>query len=197
MPRITAPTVAEHRAQVQTRLVDAAEVILRTGSEELTAGAVSTRAGIARNSIYRYVDSVDDLRGLVVERYLPAWQEAVTRAMDAAPSPRERIVVWVVANLTQAAVTGHAWLMAAARTRPTDSVLGTAANRAHTGMRDSLIEAWSELLGAGADQVAVAVGLTSGILNAGFRELDTDHPTDLVISMSETATRGLVDVLAP
>ena len=71
MPKIDAPTVAEHRARVQQRLVDAAESILRDSpSQPLTAAAVSAQAGIARNSIYRYVDSVDDLRVLVIRRYL-------------------------------------------------------------------------------------------------------------------------------
>ena len=67
MPKISAPTVKEHRDQVRTRLIDAAENLLRDrGADGLTAGAVSSAAGIARNSIYRYVDSVDDLRGLDV-----------------------------------------------------------------------------------------------------------------------------------
>ena len=63
MPKIAAPTVAEHREHIRVALIDAAEAILRAG-EPLTAGVVSGAAGIARNSIYRYVDSVDDLRGL-------------------------------------------------------------------------------------------------------------------------------------
>jgi AcrR family transcriptional regulator len=119
MPRIAAATVAEHRAQVQTRLVDAAERILRAGdSAALTAGAVSSAAGIARNSIYRYVDSVEDLRFLVVARYLPAWLVAVDEAIASAEDPRSRLVAWVAANLEQAAATGHGWLMEAMRAAP-------------------------------------------------------------------------------
>ncbi len=54
MPKISAPTVREHRQIVLARLIDAAEGILRTqGVAELTAGAVTAEAGIARNSIYR------------------------------------------------------------------------------------------------------------------------------------------------
>ena len=72
MPKITAPTVQEHRARMNERLVDAAENILREGGvRALTAGAVAKEAGIARNSIYRYVDSVDDLRLRVLERNVP------------------------------------------------------------------------------------------------------------------------------
>ena len=85
MPRINAPTVREHHEQVMTSLIDAAEQILREeGPGALTAGAVSSRAGVARNSIYRYVESIDDLRGLVVERYMPGWFDAVQEAMGRA-----------------------------------------------------------------------------------------------------------------
>jgi len=84
VPKIAAPTVAQHRAMVQRRLIDAAEEIMRSGEpEKLTAGAVTAAAGIARNSIYRYVDSVDDLRGLVLARHLPAWIDAVAAELEA------------------------------------------------------------------------------------------------------------------
>ena len=89
MPKIAAPTVAQHRAMVQRRLIDAAEEIMRSGEpQRLTAGAVTSAAGIARNSIYRYVDSVDDLRGLVLARHLPAWIDAVAAELEAVDDPR-------------------------------------------------------------------------------------------------------------
>lgn len=102
MPKIDAPTVAEHRAMIRTRLIDAAEAILRESpSSHLTAGAVTSAVGIARNSIYRYVDSVEDLRSLVVDRYLPGWLTTVSAAMEIAGSPGEGVVAWVRSNLEQ------------------------------------------------------------------------------------------------
>lgn len=69
MPRIAAPTVKEHRELIRTRLIDAAEAILKENpGETLTATDVAARAGVARNSIYRYVDSVSDLHALVIAR---------------------------------------------------------------------------------------------------------------------------------
>lgn len=195
MPRIQAPTVAEHRSRVRTSLIDAAEEILRDGTKELTAGAVSVRAGIARNSIYRYVDSVDDLRTLVVERYLPAWYAAVERHMNAASDDRGRVVGWVEANLIESAETGHGWLMAAARSLPAGSTLDAAAEAAHTGMRSSLVAAWTRLLADRPDDVATAVSLTAGLLNAGFRELEAGRPVDRVVTLSGRATDGLVRAL--
>jgi AcrR family transcriptional regulator len=196
MPRINAPTVAEHRARIQSRLIDAAEAILRSGSSRpLTAGAVTAGAGIARNSIYRYVDSVEDLRAMVVGRYLPDWLDAVSDAMTAAGTPEERLVAWVEANLKQAARTGHGWLMEAARLHAPDSSIDGAVAQAHTGMRDSLTDAWRELLHADDERVAIATALTVGILDAGFRQIDAGRPADLVVEMGVAAGRALVTSL--
>lgn len=194
VPKIDAPTVAEHRANVQARLVDAAETVLRTDPTHLTAGAVTAAAGIARNSIYRYVDSVDDLRSMVVDRYLPDWLAAVAAAMETAITPEDRVVTWVRANLEQAAGTGHGWLMEAARLAPSAS-MDQAVTQAHAGMRSSLAEAWSELLDADQDRVRIASGLTVGILDAGFRQLDAGLPASVVTQTVVEATRAFVDTL--
>lgn len=196
MPKIDAPTVAEHHARVQTRLVDAAESILRSGpSQQLTAAAVTSAAGIARNSIYRYVDSVDDLRALVVDRYLPDWMEAVSTALASASTPEQRVVAWVQANLDQAGATGHGWLMEAARAVSPNASIDEAVVQAHAGMRDSVSDAWHDLLGPGRDRVAMATALTVGILEAGFRQIDAGRPVRLVLQMGGDAATALVTAL--
>ncbi|MFC5369372.1 TetR/AcrR family transcriptional regulator [Arcanobacterium bovis] len=112
MPSISAPTVKEHHRIMFDKLVDAAEEILRThGPEDLTAGAVAKAAGIARNSIYRYVTSIDDLRILVLERYLPQWQKSVDDAIDRDAPPQEQILALAVVSLELAQSTGHSWLI--------------------------------------------------------------------------------------
>jgi AcrR family transcriptional regulator len=195
MPKIDAPTVAEHRAQVQARLVDAAEEILRAGQpDRLTAGAVSSAAGIARNSIYRYVNSVEDLRALVVARYLPAWLAAVDQAMAQVEDPGARVVTWVRANLEQAAASGHGWLMEAVRAVPhrSDETL----DQAHSGMRDALAEAWFDLLDGDAQRSILAAAFTLGILEGGFRQLDAGQPVAVVLDMGGRAAESLVRGLA-
>lgn len=193
MPKIEAPTVAEHRALVQARLVDAAEDLLRRG-EPLTAAAVTTAAGIARNSVYRYVESVEDLRGLVLARHLPSWMSAVAAELASAEGPAEQVVTWVRANLEQAAATGHGWLMAMARTAPVSASTEDVVDDAHTVMRDGLAAAWSQLV-EDPDGAAVAAALTRGLLDAGFRQLDLGRSTELVVSSGERAARALVAAL--
>lgn len=191
MPKIDAPTVAEHRAAVQARLVDAAEEILRAGqAERLTAGAVSSAAGIARNSIYRYVDSVDDLRAMVVGRYLPAWLAAVDDALRQSQDPADRVVVWVRANLEQAAAFGHGWLMDAVRLVPHHTDEGL--EQAHAGMREALAGSWRALLDGDEARTAVACAFTVGILEGGFRQLDDGRPPALVVELGARAAGSLV-----
>ncbi|MGC3993053.1 MAG: TetR/AcrR family transcriptional regulator [Propionicimonas sp.] len=186
MPRIDAPTVVEHHAKVKARLVDAAEELLRAG-EPLTAQAVSDAAGIARNSIYRYVDAVADLRGLVIERYLPAWLDAVATELADAGDPESRIVRWVTANLDQAASSGHGWLMAIVPAGAADEV-----DAAHAGMRDVLDQSWRELLEEDPSRAAAASAVTAGILEGGFRQLASGSEVDLVVEVARTATDAVV-----
>lgn len=193
MPKIEAASVAEHRAMVQRRLVDAAEQLMRT-HRPLTAAAVANAAGIARNSIYRYVDSVDELRDLVIDRYLPQWLAAVDRELAAA-RPDERVVTWVRANLRQAADSGHGWLMASTRPVPVAVVSDGAVDRAHLGMRDALYQSWLDLTEGDSERAVVATSLTAALLESGFRKLESSDP-ELVIELTTRAAQGLVSSLS-
>jgi AcrR family transcriptional regulator len=191
MPKIAAATVAEHRQQVQERLIDAAERILQTeGAERLTAGAVTHAAGIARNSIYRYVDSVDDLRALVVARHLPAWMSAVTQAMAGATSPTDRVIAWVRANLTEASANGHAWLMDAVRAAPPQE-RAASADAAHADLRGSLLAAWRDVFDGDQARARLAASITFGVVETGFRRLAAGDPEWQVRELCEAAVHGM------
>lgn len=193
MPKIAAETVAKHRELIRGALVDAAEAILRSG-EPLTAGVVSAAAGIARNSIYRYVDSVDDLRGLVLARYLPAWDRAVAEALAPIEDPGERVVEWVRANLHQATTTGHAWLMQVARDTPRSSAPSEVADQAHRIMRDSLSGAWLGLVGD-PTSARIEAALTGALVDAAFQRLSSPLPTDQLTASTVRAARAQVEAV--
>ncbi|WP_353065629.1 TetR/AcrR family transcriptional regulator [Arcanobacterium hippocoleae] len=118
MPKISAATVKEHHEQMFNKLVDAAEKILReSGPGALTAGSVAKAAGIARNSIYRYVGSIDDLRLVVLERYLPLWVNSVEKRVNRSDDPRKQVLDLALASLEMAQTTGHSWLISVMRHR--------------------------------------------------------------------------------
>ena len=191
MPKIAAATVAEHRENVLAALVDASERILRAG-DPLTAGVVSSAAGIARNSIYRYVESVDDLRVLVLERYLPGWERAVTTALAPLDDPGDRVVEWVRVNIRQAHLTGHGWFITMAREASSSAAMADLAERAHNIMRGPLGGAWMELTGDAAE-ARMQASLTLGLLGAAFQQLDAGFALDDVTRATADATRAIVD----
>jgi AcrR family transcriptional regulator len=189
MPKIAAATVKEHHEQVLARLVDAAEEILRTqGAGALTAGGVTSSAGIARNSIYRYVDSVDDLRGLVLARYLPRWQRAVDEDLSGYSEPSARVLAWVRANLEQASANGHGWLMAVARISRLDAGLQGELDRAHNA-RDFLGEGLDDL---GLANVPIRAEMIRSVVDAGFRSLDAGEDLDAVIRLALSAAEAII-----
>ncbi|SMO39701.1 TetR/AcrR family transcriptional regulator [Propioniciclava tarda] len=190
MPKISAPTVREHRQIVLARLIDAAEGILRTqGVAELTAGAVTAEAGIARNSIYRYVDSIGDLRGLVLARYLPRWMRAVDERLARIDDPRERVLEWVRANLEQASVNGHGWLMAVARSTRLEQGLRSDLDQAHQ-TQDFLKSGLSAL---GLADMPIRTELIRSVVDAGFRSLDAGHQLDDVTHWALVAVEAIIE----
>lgn len=194
MPKINAPTVREHHERVLTALVDAAEAVLRDeGPNELTAAAVSSRAGVARNSIYRYVDSVDDLRGLVIQRYMPAWFAAVQASMNSSTDPQEQILAWAHTNLQQATIAGHGWLMRVSGHR-LDASSAHTVDQAHKGLSGVLVEAWEQVAPG---QARLAAEMTVGLLTACMHQVEAGGELSGVQITLEHAVRALVAALAP
>ncbi len=191
MPKITAGTVREHREQMDARLVDVAERLLRTGGvDALTAGAVTAEAGIARNSLYRYVGSIDDLRTRVLMRYLPAWMDQVVAAVSGEDDPKQAVLTYVRVNLEQAAATGHGWLIAMARG------LGSDARADVAGSHDDLARLLgTQVMALDPEAPRLTVGILQGIVEAGFARLDAGDPADLVVPRSVAATAAVLDSL--
>lgn len=111
MPRINEASLEEHRRRTMNALLDSAETIMREqGSDALTPAAVSKGAGIARNSIYRYVRDMRDLRRKLMDRHMPEWIETLERALEGVNDPAEVVTTWVRVNLEQAVEQGHDWM---------------------------------------------------------------------------------------
>lgn len=192
MPKISAATVREHHANIRAALIDAAERIVRVdGTRALTAGAVAQAAGISRNSIYRYVESVDDLRGLVLDRHLPAWTGAVAKELSGVTDPSQRILVWCRAHLIQASSAGHGWLMELARSGALRGTTRAAVEHAHDSIDGDLMVDWLQVC-PDRRRAEVNVELTRTIIDGGFRLLDRAVPIDLVIEQVLCSVGALV-----
>ncbi|QIK71520.1 TetR/AcrR family transcriptional regulator [Propioniciclava coleopterorum] len=87
MPRISAPTVAEHRSAQRAALVRAAvEILLADGVAAAVPRAVCERAGLSRTSFYDYFPSRDDLLIAVAIDAFDAWDREIEAALAAAPA---------------------------------------------------------------------------------------------------------------
>ncbi|MFT3943988.1 MAG: TetR/AcrR family transcriptional regulator [Ancrocorticia sp.] len=174
MPKIDAPTVREHHAMVKAKLIAATEEILHeSGPEGLSAGAVAKRAGIARNSIYRYVDSVDDLKFLALEQYVPRWIQLIFSQVDRDAEPAQQLADFAVASLRQTRESSHGWLMSIMRT-DTRKQQGSAVQKqaegdiqgVHTKIVAFMSDCWTAL---GVDNARVWAGYTNALIFESFK----------------------------
>lgn len=138
-PRITADTVAEHRAQQQAAILAAARRLLVGDGSGLTLGAVAQEAGLARTSLYQYFGSLNDLLDALVLDLMPRWAERVVAEMDVVEHAGEKVLAYVSANLDLVAEGEHAVIRGLATFAPPQ--LTEASKAMHDRLRRPLDEA--------------------------------------------------------
>jgi AcrR family transcriptional regulator len=103
MPRIAAPTVAEHHRMRRASVVAAARTVLgNDGVPGVTPAAVARGAGLARSSVYQYYPSSAALLAAAVEAMFAEAAERIRDDLARADSPREQIRAYVRAAVTTA-----------------------------------------------------------------------------------------------
>lgn len=179
MPKITAATVAEHRANQRDALLAAARHLLITeGPHAVTPAAIGERAGLARSSVYKYFDSTAGILAEVVEDGFPRWAEAVRTAVDAQHDPRSRVVAYLRANLGLVA-SGEHRLAAALAGVDLPSQCRDRLQELHRELTAPLVDALADL---GAADPEVLAALVRGVIDAATRLIDAGAPADRVIA---------------
>lgn len=108
MPKISAPTVAEHRANRRAELISAGESILREeGLAGINPRTVSERAGLARSSFYDYFDTKDDLLVSIAIAAFEEWEAAIDTALAGAERGLPALEVLVEVTMTRTADGKH------------------------------------------------------------------------------------------
>ncbi|HEY3544827.1 MAG TPA: TetR/AcrR family transcriptional regulator [Propionicimonas sp.] len=104
MPRIDAPTVAEHHLMRRDAIVSAARDLLGTaGASAVTPAAVAGRSGLARTSVYQYFPSTGALLAAAVEATFADSNDTLAAAVEGAGDARSRIHAYVREALRLAA----------------------------------------------------------------------------------------------
>lgn len=100
MPKISAPTVAEHRSAQHAAMIGSAEAILLSeGVDAVTPAAVTSRAGLARSTFYEYFPSKDDLLVALAHTAFERWGADMSRAVQAAAPGADQLRAYVTATL--------------------------------------------------------------------------------------------------
>jgi AcrR family transcriptional regulator len=184
MPRIAAPTVAEHRARQRDALVAAArDVLIDGGYAALTFSALAARTGLARPTVYSYFRSKDDLVVALCEAEFPLVAAETERRVEQARTPRDQVAAFVRAQLRVAQQRRYRIAHALA-----NAPLSDAARRRIMSLHHELMPSAVPLFArAGHPQPALAATLLQGLINAAVSAIDAGEPPRRVIEMTVAA----------
>lgn len=189
MPKISAPTVAEHRsAQYAAMLTAAEEILLTSGITAVTPSAVGSRAGLARSTFYEYFPSKDDLLIALAARTFQEWRDEVG-ALTAGAAPGEaRLRAYVEATLRLTADGRHGLATALRGVKLTPKSHEHLA-ALHDDLNAPLRDALGGLL---ADDDRMTAPLVHGIIGAAMNLIVAGRPVAEVTERTSTLIlRGL------
>lgn len=177
MPKIDAPTVAEHRAAQLRALLDAARELIGAEGGTFTLAAVAARAGLARSSVYQYFRSREELVDAVVADVVPRWSARITAAVAGATSPSDAVVAYARENLLLVEEGEHA-VVAALRTEAGREVLAQQSAEMHATILVPLAAALSDL---GVPDATRAAELVNAVVLAAARQVEAGEDADTVL----------------
>src|SRR6266545_4283473 len=188
MPKISAPTVAEHRARQRAALLDAARLLEEQGYPALTFGALADRTGLARPTVYEYFSSKDDLVVALCEREIGRQAELVRSRLEGASGLRQRVAAFVRAQLDLAVEEPRLVAPPGAEV-PVGAEARTRIRELHQRLASTLTEALADL--AEPDRALLA-GLVQGVVNAAILRIrDGDAPERVVGAAVGLVLEGL------
>lgn len=113
MPKISADTVAQHRANRLRALLDAGrDLVAEGGPEALTLAALARRVGLSRPSLYEYFRSREELVTAIVSDELPEWARRLEVAVAAADGVPAKIEAYLRTELAIVADGSHGAVVA-------------------------------------------------------------------------------------
>lgn len=179
MPKIEADSVAQHRANREQALVDAARHLLLTdGITAVTPSNVAARIGLARSAVYTYIHSGRHLLARLIDEDFTSWATHVDTAVRAAgPDPHERLHTYARATLQLAAAGTHQ-VVTALWDAPLDEQL-----RSHVdALRHQLAAPLrAALADRGDDAPDTTAALAQSIVDAAMQLIRAGRPADPVV----------------
>jgi AcrR family transcriptional regulator len=191
MPKISAPTVAEHRASQRAALIRAGEAaLLEAGLAGVTPRSVSERAGLARSSFYDYFATKDDLLVAIAIDAIERWDAEIERELAGAEPGLAALRRFVDATMAMTAAGKHA---IAGALREAD--LSPSRYEDLMVLHDALLRPLLRVLAdLGLEASKSAAMLVQGVLGAGIQLVShgLDHRV-VADDVYRLLTRGLTD----
>ena len=94
VPKISAPSIAEHREARRDALLAAATQLMLSGTP-FTVAQVATEVGLSRSAVYEYYASAADLIADVLVDEMALWVDEISPMVEAESEPLARIETWV------------------------------------------------------------------------------------------------------
>jgi AcrR family transcriptional regulator len=177
MPRIEAPTVAEHHQMRRAALLAAAgDLLASQGVESVTLGAVGAAAGLARSSVYQYFDSTGSLLAALVEQEVPRATAHLAAVVARAGDPTDKVDAFVRASLRAATDDNHR-AMAALGWADLPRECQARLAELHQEQLAPLVDALAEL---GARDPQVTATLIYGLVRSAATAINTGTPRSRV-----------------
>jgi len=189
MPKISAPSIVEHRELRRQQLISAAlELALGEGAEAVTVAAVAKKAGLARSSIYEYFASSADLIADLILEELDYYSNRLAVAIVDATDPFEKIEHWIAEGLRYVA-DGRHMLVKSLNTISTPEFRKEEIAMGHRKMIAPLRQALAE---TGIKDPAAAAAFLSSVTDAASIRIDAGNDAELEIQRAITfALAGL------
>ncbi|MDA3626183.1 helix-turn-helix domain containing protein [Saccharopolyspora sp. WRP15-2] len=191
MPRINAPTVAEHRAKQLRNLMHAArDLVAEEGPEALTLGALAKRVGVSRSSVYEYFRSRDDLAAAIIEDALPRWVAEIDEQLAGQRTTHDKVAAYVKHQLRMLTDGQHTAAVALS-THSLGEEVRERIRQEHDRLLEPLVRALDD---AGVPEPGLRSRLIQGIVNAAAAQLepgDDEHNTSVAEIASAQAIHGL------
>lgn len=172
MPKISAATVAEHRARQRQGLLDAAARLIATSDAPgLSLRDVAQEAGVSRTSVYDYFPSLGELLAALALEAFPSWTMRLERAVSRARTPSTKVAAYVNEILELMASGEHRLAMALDELEVSVETRARLADL-HSALVEPLREALNAAGGEGGGDPEVLVPLVYGTLKAAMQLVD-------------------------
>lgn len=187
MPKISAPTVAEHRRQQREALVRAgAEILAADGLTGFTPRTVTERAGMARSTFYDYFPSKDDLLIEIALEDIEQWAVEITGAVNEAGHGFPAIEAYVRRTIEMAAQGRHA-LARVIR----DANVAPSSMASLMKVHDALVQPLTAALATlGEEPTPARVAIVQGAVSAGVELVEHGVPAEVVLGDLMALLRG-------